>query len=174
MPPGSEDTGRDAPTAFSVATSRLESPSAERNKDPIWGVLSSRILRRGNEGNHPWTVLEVAAGAGVHTECFASRWLSSLEDDADKAASEGGDSPPPFVWHATDPEDASLASVRSRVASSPGLEKVVAPPELLTLGEGGIEASSPVPSFLSGGDEPLDLVLCINMIHISPWGRPSG
>lgn len=47
----------------------MDSPSAERNKAPIWKVLSSSVLSNFPD-NEPFQVLEVAAGAGVHTVFF--------------------------------------------------------------------------------------------------------
>ena len=147
----------DSATAFSAASRRLESPSAERNKDPIWGVLSTKVIP--NLPRHEsWTILETAAGAGVHTEFFASKLL---ENDNN------------FVWHATDPTKEALQSIAARVQEHSSLESVVAVPKKLTLDASGIcqiesDDENPAP------ENPLDLVLCINMIHISPWEATLG
>jgi len=143
-------------TAFSAASMRLESPSAERNKDPIWGVLSTKVIPK-LPYDDPWTILETAAGAGVHTEYFASKLL------AEKSA---------FVWHGTDPTEESLLSIASRVAEHSGLDAAVAAPKKLTLGTSGVDedasCSNPLP------EDSLDLVVSINMIHISPWEATLG
>ena len=58
----------------------LESPSAERNKHPIYDtVLSPIILPRllRNNSSNSLKVLELAAGCGVHSTHFASSVLSS-------------------------------------------------------------------------------------------------
>eukprot|EP00536_Pseudo-nitzschia_multiseries_P004929 jgi/Psemu1/254043/estExt_Genewise1Plus.C_870053 len=154
----------DSPTAFSMSSQRLESPSAERNKEPIWDVLSSKILPRlrnentnnnnNNNNNEPWKILEIAAGAGVHTEHLASRILDGCD-----YGSRDDDPPPPFVWYPTDPTEEALASIRSRTSSA-NLGTVVAPPEAVTLGASGICR--------------FDVILCINMIHISPWEATLG
>jgi NaMN:DMB phosphoribosyltransferase len=62
---------------MSAATAKLESPSAERNKEPIWSVLESRLVAKNKQGSEPLRVLEVAAGAGgkscpTHVECCES------------------------------------------------------------------------------------------------------
>jgi hypothetical protein len=132
----------------------LDSPSAERNKEPIWTVLSERVVPLLlSSDDKPLAILEVAAGAGVHTAHFASQqWW-------------GGAS---VTWIPSDPDQASRASIaeRSRVNN---LQQIVQPPVELTLGRDGIEQSvtdSAIP--------PLDLVICINMIHISPWEATIG
>lgn len=146
----------DSATAFSAASKRLESPSAERNKDPIWGVLSTKVIPN-LSNDKPWTILETAAGAGVHTEYFASKLLQ------EKSA---------FVWHGTDPTEESLQSIAARVAEHSGLDAVVALPKKLTLGASGVDkdasCSDPLP------DDSLDILLSINMIHISPWEATLG
>ena len=48
---------------------KLESPSAERNKGPIWEVLQSKVFLGGPTTRAPhharqWNILEIAAGAG--------------------------------------------------------------------------------------------------------------
>ena len=105
-----------------------------------------------------WTILETAAGAGVHTEFFASKLLETDNN---------------FVWHATDPTEEALQSIAARVQEHSSLENVVAVPKKLTLDASGIgqiesDDENPAP------ENPLDLVLCINMIHISPWEATLG
>jgi len=149
----------DSATVFSAASKRLESPSAERNKDPIWGVLSTKVIPNLSR-EASWTILETAAGAGVHTEYFSFQLLGS------------GDGASAFVWHATDPTEEALQSIEARIAEHSGLGDVVASPKKLTLGAAGIDkdasCSDPLP------DAPLDLLLSINMIHISPWEATLG
>ena len=163
----------DAPTAFSAATMRLESPSAERNKDPIWGILSTRVVPF--LPPRPWSILETAAGAGVHTEYFASKLL-----EFSTSTTDGGDTddsqPPPFVWHPTDPMEEALGSITSRVAENI-LGVVVATPQKLTLGASGVnpeQSSSDALKLQTDEKTPLDLILSINMIHISPWEATLG
>jgi len=134
---------------------RLESPSAERNKGPIWEVLSTKVIP--NLKAHPLTILETAAGAGVHTEHFSAQLAESSSSS--------------FVWHATDPEEDSLQSIAARVADR-NLGQVVAVPKKLTLGASGVSPESSSGDALPQG--PLDLLISINMIHISPWEATLG
>ena len=105
-----------------------------------------------------WTILETAAGAGVHTEYFSSKLLETGSN---------------FVWHATDPTDEAVQSIAARIQEHSGLETFVAVPKKLTLDISGIcqtesDDENPAP------ENPLDLVLSINMIHISPWEATLG
>jgi hypothetical protein len=168
----SSQSEHDSTTAFSGATMRLESPSAERNKDPIWGILSTRVVPF--LPPRPWNILETAAGAGVHTEYFSSKLLevstTTTDGDCDDDLQQ-----PPFVWHPTDPSEEALGSIMARVAEN-NLGAVVATPQKLALGASGVnpEQSSSDALLLQTGDTPLDLVLSINMIHISPWEATLG
>jgi len=164
--PSQSPSEHDSPTAFSAVTMRLESPSAERNKDPIWGILSTRVVPF--LPPRPWSILETAAGAGVHTEYFASKLLEIDNDDSQP--------PPPFVWRPTDPMEEALGSIMSRVAEK-NLGAVVATPQQLTLGASGVnleQSSSDALKLQTDETTPLDLVLSINMIHISPWEATLG
>jgi hypothetical protein len=151
----SSSSENDSQTAFSRATLRLESPSAERNKGPIWEALSTKVIP--NLKAKPITILETAAGAGVHTEHFSAKL-------AESSASS-------FVWHATDPEEDSLLSIAARVVDR-NLGEVVAAPKKLTLGASGVTPESSSSDALPQG--PLDLLISINMIHISPWEATLG
>lgn len=160
----------DSPTAFSAVSKRLESPSAERNKDSIWTVLSTKVISNLLR-DQPWTILETAAGAGVHTEYFASKLLLERNKNGD-SQSLSLSQPPPFVWHATDPTEEALQSIVARVQEHKDISDVVAAPKRLTLDDSGIcqsESSSD-----SAPEHPLDLVLSINMIHIAPWEATLG
>ena len=67
----------------SLEMAKLDSPSAQRNKEPIWEILSTRVLPLIQQD--PLQVLEIAAGTGVHSHYF------SLQ-----LAHQGGKS---FEWH---------------------------------------------------------------------------
>jgi hypothetical protein len=145
-------------------SAQRDSPSAQRNKELIWEVLSSKVVPslRASTDKHehehkPVRILEVAAGCGVHTGHFASQLVLSAKTK-------------PFVWYPTDPSDDSRASIQCYIDGDAQLANMVKSPVPLTLDKNGIieEATA---SLLEG---PLDLITCINMIHISPWEATLG
>lgn len=157
----------------------MDSPSAHRNKDPIWSIIESKVLplllKAENEDSPspvPLNVLEIAAGCGVHTTHFVTKL-------AEKNISTR--------WHPTDPDPPSLVSLQERVNEF-GLpdgvtaDVIISKPFALCLGEEGVledklnnenEGKSTI-SFHSGADKSMNLIMCINMIHISPWSATVG
>jgi Protein of unknown function (DUF938) len=113
-----------------VTSELLNSPAAERNKEPILTVLDAVLPESGS-------VLEIAAGFGQHVCFFASHL-------------------PGIRFQPTEPEAASRDSLIARIRTA-GLENV-ADPVALDVHE---------PRWPVAAD--YDVVLCINMIHISPW-----
>jgi len=112
-----------------LAAGGLESPAAERNKQPILEVLEGWLPRTG-------TVVEIASGTGQHIVHFA-RALPAL------------------VWQPTDTDPGLRAAVAARVTAA-ALDNLLMPLRLDVLDlEWPVGAAS--------------AVLCINMIHISPW-----
>lgn len=107
----------------------LVSPSAERNKAPILGVLERALPRKG-------LVLEVASGTGQHVIHFAAA-LPTLE------------------WQPSDPDAHARRSIGAWVEA----EKLrnVRPPLELDVRR------------LPWPVARCDAIVCINMIHISPW-----
>ncbi|WP_246792087.1 DUF938 domain-containing protein [Burkholderia perseverans] len=85
------------------------------------------------------TVLEIASGTGQHAEYFAAAL-------------------PQLVWQPTDPDPQALASIAVRVADA-ALPNLRAPLPLDVRAE----------RWPLDGTSGLDAVVCINMIHISPW-----
>jgi len=108
----------------------LTSAAAERNKEPILGVLESVLPASGR-------VLEIASGTGQHV-CFFAAALPGLR------------------WQPTEPDAAARDAMVARIREA-GLTNVDAP-FALDVHE---------PRWPIGGG--LDAVICINMIHISPW-----
>ena len=136
---------------------KLESASAERNKDPLWKVLERRALSQYPlKVDAPLRVLEVAAGAGVHTHHFSKQL---------HAASK------PFCWYPTDPDETSRASQQAYVSEEPSITASVESPLQLTLDEHGI-IEMDTDAKLEGSS--MDWIININMIHISPWAATLG
>lgn len=159
---------------------KLDSPPAQRNKEPIWKILSSEILPKltisleqttvdgidpaaviaenlmTQTPPPPVRVLEIAAGCGVHTQHFCLRMKKEGWKD--------------FVWYPTDPDATSRASIQSYLDEADLTEDVVSPLPLRLDAHGIVEAETrkAIP------DESLDLIVCINMIHISPWEATVG
>lgn len=137
--------------------SKLDSPSAERNKDPIWNVIETRILTERNAAcQEPLQILEVAAGAGVHTHHFA---LKLHETNT------------AFRWYPTDPQAPSRRSEQAFAQDEPAIKDFVETPLALTLDENGIVEKHTNEKLEDGS---IDWIININMIHISPWGATLG
>jgi hypothetical protein len=144
--------------------SKLDSPSAQRNKQPIWEILSTKVIpllqKSSKAEDKPVRILEVAAGAGVHTEYFAKLLLSQNTKN--------------FLWFPTDPTMDARNSIQCYIdENSDQLSQVVFQPLELTLSASGIQEESTSATLLSSGSK-LDLIICINMIHISPWEATLG
>lgn len=117
--------------------------AAERNKEPILGVLRE-IVR--SFGERPVRILEIASGTGEHANHFASA-LASVE------------------YLPTEPMESMHDSIR---AWTEGLSHVHPPIAL--------DVSHPESAVLPDGYSPgtVDLMLCINMVHISPFSSTHG
>jgi SAM-dependent methyltransferase len=92
--------------------SRLASPAAERNKEPISDVLAGVLPRAG-------TVLEIASGSGQHVVCFAKRFANLTFQPSDPTASARAS----IDLHR---DDEALANVRSALhvdVIDPGWER---------------------------------------------------
>jgi len=158
-----------------AAAGKLEAPAAERNKKPIWDVISSRVLpqllvsnNRNNDGNNSkneeegkqqlvFQIVEVAAGCGVHTSYFASQLVNNNNEHK-------------FVWYPTDPDVQCRDSIQCYIDDD-NLASYVKSPQSLTLNQGGAQEED-----VAAWCKPncFDLVMCINMIHISSWDSTLG
>lgn len=146
---------------------KLDSPSAERNKGPIWNVLASKVLPRlfGNDGPdapppRPVRILEVACGAGVHTQYFTQQLRGHS-----------------FRWYPTDADECLASTLAYRPAKDPDdlpMFDQVRTPRKLTLNENGIVEAETSRFLAAEGGDDFDLILNINMIHIAPWEATLG
>ena len=115
---------------------KLSSPAAQRNKEPIAAVLRDVLPATGK-------VLEIASGSGEHALYFAREF-------------------PQILWQPSDTDAAARVSIASWEdhANLPNLLPPIA-----------LDASTP-------NDWPqveaVSAILCINMVHISPWGATEG
>jgi len=178
----------------------LESPSAERNKVPIYKVLEETVLPSliesiivadddddDDDGRGKIRVLEVAAGCGVHTTHFASSLLSLSSSSSNNNKGLVG-----VEWHPSDPDAEARRSIDARVKQAE-LEDYITPANAWILGktggtacndgdrdrgDAGLSQSGKDGDCTSSEYEKLgdffDLTLCINMIHISPWEATVG
>jgi hypothetical protein len=108
---------------------RLSSPAAQRNRDPILDVLRLHLPPRG-------LVVEVASGSGEHVVHFAQHL-------------------PGLTFQPSDPDEDARASIDSWAAES-GLPNIR--PAL------DFDVTRKSWPFVNAA-----AILCINMIHISPW-----
>jgi len=159
-----------------LSRKKLFSPSAERNKAPIWDVISKILpsvaqnTGRGGEASfvdekaeQQLRVLEIAAGCGVHTNHFMTE-ITNAQGDEQKAV------PMNVKWFPTDPEESSRESINQWIQENPNekVQEYTEPSRSLTLGEDGVMEGN------SFGDDLFQLMVCINMIHISPWTSTVG
>jgi len=165
---GSKSRQQSTFTEQKMAT--MDSPSAERNKDPIWSVLSEHVLptlitnKQDIDDGNPGTtiqvrVLEIAAGAGVHSLFFSEKMNQENIH---------------FQWVPSEPDYACRLSIQERIqSSSDELKSCISSPIQLTLNESGMmedDCDLLQPSKYG----TFHIMTCINMIHISPWSATIG
>ena len=190
-----------------LTMSKLESPSAERNRDPIWQVLDQKVVnpmlllqqqQQQQQQHSVFKILEIAAGAGVHTEYFTKQLLKKYQNNA--PSSSPLKSSPPFVWYSTDSDPTCQSSIRAYINNEPELlasHCVQIPTTTLTMhNESSYEKiNEDIDQILldnkndtnndyddDNGSSPqttthvlfIDLILNINMIHIAPWSATMG
>jgi hypothetical protein len=137
---------------------RRSAPAAGRNREPIAEVLRDWLPSRG-------AVLEIASGTGEHVTYFAERF-------------------PALEWQPSDVHPDALASIAAwregtRLPNfrAPLVIDAAAPDWPVDrneansgIGDGSRDALSRV----KGEDSTICAVLCINMVHISPWSTALG
>lgn len=152
-------------TSSALNTAKLDSPSAQRNKDFIWNILSQKIFSTMPPSEKPLRILEIAAGCGVHVEHFATQLASSSSSSS-------------FEWYPTDLDEESRKSIEGYIQDGKLNHVGVQPPLCLTLDANGIKETETLsilfPEEEAASTTSLDLMICINMIHISPWSATLG
>eukprot|EP00816_Leptocylindrus_hargravesii_P007355 CAMPEP_0196804852 /NCGR_PEP_ID=MMETSP1362-20130617/4527_1 /TAXON_ID=163516 /ORGANISM="Leptocylindrus danicus, Strain CCMP1856" /LENGTH=234 /DNA_ID=CAMNT_0042177389 /DNA_START=126 /DNA_END=830 /DNA_ORIENTATION=- len=147
----------------------MDSPSAERNKEPIWKILgpylSAQVQKK--EGKDDVVrVLEIAAGCGVHTLHFCEQLDNRFANSIHTAGgANNGEKKKLLVWKPTDPDAPSRASINNRRNAFQGSSVEIHEAETLLLGQ------EEAPTVVGA---PVDVIICINMIHISPWEATLG
>lgn len=124
---------------------RRSSPSSQRNREPISQVLQQYLT----DGSH---VLEIAAGTGEHAVYLSTKLAAAR-------------------WWPSDISADALDSINAwRKAAGPA---ALQPAMLLDVSR---PLADTVNSLASIGARPegFDAIVCINMIHISPWPATQG
>ena len=152
-------------SSSAMLSSRLDSPSAQRNKEVIWNVLKTKVLcPEGVFRTSQLQVLEIAAGSGVHSHYFCEQLLLMARNDDSSSSQAFSQS---VVWFPSDPSDESRRSIEAY--RDDAVSGILQLPLELTLDETGImQDDMPIE------DGSVDVIVCINMIHISPWGATVG
>lgn len=119
--------------------SKLFAPSADRNKNPILEVLQKYIPDNRNE-ERQLSCLEIASGTGQHVVHFARGF-------------------PYIAFQPSEFTTSSLPSIQQYIIES-GLQNIKPPIE--------IDVTTPISTW-NLAHQQYDLILNINMIHITPW-----
>jgi hypothetical protein len=197
---------------------KCQSPAADRNKEPIWQVLKTKVLqgcRQIIKNNSPENkisfgdvskhsdespgdavkVLETAAGHGIHTQYFTTRWMEELGTTPSVGSNNGGGDAGhscAFEWFPTDSDPNALASIQAYMEETPlAVQQCVRAPFLLSFtdeNEDGYTICEDPPSIpfnrsrssptstsrIRLDDSEFDVIININMIHITPWSCTLG
>lgn len=133
-------------TMSEIITGKQVAPSAERNKGPIAEVLKEYFPDDQVQGK----CLEVASGTGQHVVHWASTF-------------------PKMTFQPTEYDASKLPSIKAYMADHQG-KNIQEPIQFDMSGENSWERLPPDWSHPEG----LNLVLAVNVIHISPWSATQG
>lgn len=129
-----------------MSEAKVAVKAAENNKDAIFKVLEKVLPEKfGNDAS--LSALEISSGSGQHVVYFAERF-------------------PKVVWQPSDIDERYLESIKAYVTESK-LENVKLP---VTVDVTKDISEWPEPL----GANPVDVLLNINMVHITPWACTEG
>ena len=117
--------------------------AAGRNKSPILSVITSEIDKLQRSALTPFRILEIASGSGEHAAHFAANI-------------------PNVIYQPTEMDDSMHPTIVSSTTSIPG----VLPPVTVDI-RNFEHPFAELPASVRPG--AVDLMICINMIHISPF-----
>ena len=129
-----------------MASAALTSPSAERNKVPIGDILAKYYPEHPNATNETYNALEIAAGYGSHIMYNSERF-------------------PQIRWIVTEKDMKCINSLNAHLDS-------VNPRRRNVLGPFTFDVSDDIstwPKEMKDLEGKFDLVLSVNMIHITEW-----
>lgn len=119
---------------------RLDAPAFHRNHEAIWSAMAGFLI--GKTGQKAGNVLEIGSGTGQHVVTFARK-------------------SPGLTWWPSDIAPAHLASIAAWRRDA-GLANVRAPQAIDLMDDSWTWRGDTA-------DDRLTAILCINVIHISPW-----
>ncbi|XP_042228354.1 methyltransferase-like 26 isoform X2 [Homarus americanus] len=129
-----------------MSRSKMVVEAAERNKEPILKVLEDVVPEKlGIDTN--LSALEISSGSGQHVVHFAKTF-------------------PSITWQPSDIDDNYIESIKGYIADEK-LENVKSPLK--------IDITKPVSEWPQVfAEKCLDLIVNINMVHITPWQCTEG
>jgi len=123
----------------------LRYAAAERNQEAILQVLTN-VLRSEDRFDHNLNALEIGSGSGQHVTHLAKHL-------------------PRIRWQPSDVDQTLFDSIEAYRRQS-GVHNILAPIPL--------DVSSPAIQWPIPGSPKLDLIVCVNVIHISHWNCSLG
>ncbi|XP_053648001.1 methyltransferase-like 26 isoform X2 [Cherax quadricarinatus] len=130
-----------------MSQSKIVVEAAERNKEPILKVLEDVIPEKFGAGSPSLSALEISSGSGQHVVYFAEKFKN-------------------IMWQPSDIDEKYIESIKGFIADE-NLENVKSP--LV------IDITKPISEWpVAFTENCLDLIININMVHITPWSCTEG
>ena len=137
-------------SCFMMSSSILRSPAAERNKVVIGDIIAKYVSREHEKEKH-YTAFEVAAGYGSHVMYNSERF-------------------PNVKWVVTEKDLACINSIVAHLNSTESVRKNVHGPLTFDVSQ-NIDSWPNEIKELRG---KVDLMLSVNLIHITAWENGQG